>query len=202
MEQTVVINRDNTAQYKFAMLFDKRLEAYMGPEIDKSIEDKKNEGKVDKITRGDYFGYEATKDIKDIEENDIPVLDEGEGMVSFNKDKRFLSIVESNIFRKVYKIDADFNLTSLKTHDSYQKLDPQMADMFSFAFNIKIPEKAKSTNCKNINKETNTYSWDIKFFQSNPIKLEWVVYNYVNISVAVLLVALAVFGLVKFIKKK
>ena len=201
VEENIVINDDGSAEVKMAMLFDKRLEPYLGAELDKAMSGKDSSSnknfKVEKVVRDDYFVMESTNLIENIQKKDIIPLDDD--IKTYNKDGRFLS-VKKGFFKNVYTIDADFNLTSLKTTDSYKKLDPEAASMYQYELNIQIPSKAISTNSTDIKLNPYVYSWNIKFFQSNPVKLVFAIYNKLNIAITSAVAIL--FLLIMFISKK
>jgi len=209
VEDTLIINKNESAQYKVAMLFDKRLEPYMGSQMDEAIKNAEKEQKdkikvkAEKVTRGDYFGYEITKDVDSILDLSLEDLSNDSAQIkSYNKDKNYVSVVEKNIFKKVYRINADIDLTRMKNEAAFSSLDKETASMFKYDTHIKLPVKAKSNNATSVDEKTNTYTWSVKFFQSNPIKLEWVIYNEVSIGITVLLLLAAIIGLVKLVGKK
>lgn len=202
IEQAIIINDNNTAEIKTATLFDKRLQAYIGDEFDKALNksDSKNQNvKVEKVDRGDYTGIESTQTIKDVEKNDIPIMEDG--IKTYNNDGKFLS-VKKNFFKNTYTIDADFNMTSLKGADASKNLDAKTASMFQYQLSIQIPSKAIFTNSTDVDAENNVYKWNIKFYQSNPVKLQYATYNYVNIGLTVAGVIILLLLLKSLIKKE
>lgn len=204
VEQSIIIDRNGSAEMRVATLMDSRLKAYLPPDAEEQmmeeIKKESSDTKVEKVERGDYFGYEIVTESVNIEKSELNVS-KSNNIKSYNKDNKFISVVENNLFKKTYNIDANFNLTSLDGMDS-SRITPEMAKMFVYTFKITIPEKAVKSNAKSVDEKTHTYSWDIAFFQSNPVKLRWVVYNYTNITIVVILAILLVFGLIAKFRKK
>lgn len=204
IEENIVINDDNTANVSSAFLMDARLIEMAGGQnpFEESIEQmraKAPEAKVENITKDGYTGVEVTNKIKNIEKDDLkPVADE---IKILNKDKRVLS-VNKGFFVSTYTLNVDYDMTNMGKGQS-ASMDKKQAESFMKAdLNIQIPRKAKENNASSVNEEKHLYTWNLKLFEHNKIKLVFEKYNYFNMIAAGLGLLLVFFFLFLFKEKK
>ena len=71
-----------------------------------------------------------------------------------------------------------------------------------FLYIIHTPEKATSHNAAKVQDDGLTYVWHIKFDEPVSIKLEFAVYNFVNIALMIVLLLVFAGTAVYFLSKK
>lgn len=212
VETEITVNKDGSAVVKNRFLMDKQL-ANMGGKnaFEESTKKYANDpnSTVVPIETADMSGVEATKNIKDINNDSWNTTMDTENFKTKNPDGKFISI-KKGFFKTVYTVDAEADMVpkangtdALSQSQSQANMAGDMFgnmnldDMFKVVYTIKLPVKADSTNATTSDNEKFIYSWQLKNNAVTPMKLQCTIYNTANIVITV--VVLLILGALLFV---
>lgn len=203
VETDLTINNDGSAVVKERFLMSKQLLAMSAQDpFEQTIKEKQAQNRDVKLYETEEMkGIEATKNIKNIDNDEWNTTPENDAIKSNNADKKFVS-VKKGVFTTTYNIDAEFNM-SKNSNDStntaqLEEMKANGMDINNFVqikYSIHTPKKADSHNATSVDTTTNTYTWNIKIDEVSKMQIQFTTYNTINIAISAIIILLALVGL-------
>lgn len=202
-EEKIKINEDNTAVVSSTILVKEdivnSLEKNPFDRLIALTQNRNPDFKAESVGQKGYTGVKLTYNINDITKEQIVQL---KSLKSNNRSGGFL-YAKNGWFVSEYEIDAVYDLERTVRDESGSMGKAlnrdEIAAYFTPEFKIQLPAYTLDTNAGKVDKETNTYTWEILPNKTTDIKVRYKIYHVKNIVYTSLLALFtALFLLYKF----